>query len=101
MLVVVCSGLAFCAGGALLEPSGGFTRLVPSVLAAACFVVGAGLLARAVQRDGLAVPYVAGLGVEATGTLVVAVVVLGERFGPLQVGGLVLVVAGTALLIRA
>ena len=79
------------------EPSGGFTRLAPTLGVLACFATGAGLLAVAVQRNGLSSAYLLGLGVEAAITLTIGLLVLGERLTVQQAAGMLLITGGVAL----
>ena len=65
MATIIIGSLAFSVGGAFMGISDGFTKFWPSVIIAACFVTGAGFLAKAVNRGGLSTTYVVGLGIEA------------------------------------
>ena len=58
MATIIIGSVAFSIGGAFMRMSDGFTRLWPSLIVATCFVVGAGFLAKAVNRGGLSTTYV-------------------------------------------
>jgi small multidrug resistance pump len=94
MLTIVAGSLAFSIGGAFMHTSAGFTRLWPSVLVAACFVVGAAFVARAVQVGGLSTTYVVGLGVEAIISVAIGLIILGERLTTTQMAGLLIIGIG-------
>lgn len=91
---LVLASLAFGAGGAFMKPSQGFTRVGASAAVTVCFLVGAVLLTRAVERGGLATTYVVGLGLEALVTVGVGLALLGERLTPVRALGILLVLAG-------
>lgn len=98
MVTVIVGSLAFSIGGAFMGMSAGFTRLWPSVLVAACFVIGAGFLARAVHHGGLSTTYVIGLGIEAVLSVVIGLAILGERLSGLQTAGIAIVLVGLVTL---
>lgn len=94
MAAIIIGSVAFSVGGAFMRLSDGFTRLWPSVLVAACFVVGAGFLARAVHRGGLGQTYVLGLGIEAVISVGIGLAVLGERLTVAQTAGIAIILVG-------
>jgi small multidrug resistance pump len=94
--LLIASG-AFAIGGALMKPSDGFTRVLPSVGVVLCFFAGAVFLTLAVQTGTLSGTYVAGLGLEALVSIGVGVLVLGERMTVVQLTGMVLMLAGLVL----
>ncbi len=94
---LVLSSVLFSVGGLLMSASQSFTRTVPSIGVVACFAVGSALLAIAVGQGGLGSTYVMGLGIEATITITVGLLVLGERMSIQQGAGVVLIVIGLAL----
>jgi multidrug transporter EmrE-like cation transporter len=98
MATIIIGSLAFSIGGALMRESDGFTRLWPSVLIAACFVIGAGFLAKAVNRGGLSTTYVIGLGIEALISVGIGLAVLGERLTTSQTAGVAIILVGLATL---
>jgi len=97
MIHVVAASVAFSVGGALMKSSDGFNRLAPSLLVGVLFVVGAGLMAKAVSSDGLSKAFVMGLGVEAVVSVGIGAMVLGERLHLTQWTGLAFIVLGVAV----
>lgn len=79
-----------------MKASHGFTRLSPSLMVVILFVVGAGLLSRAVQRDGLSTAYTLGLGIEAILSIMLGVYLFGEQLSVVKLIGLSLIVVGLA-----
>ncbi|HEY7627376.1 MAG TPA: SMR family transporter [Ilumatobacteraceae bacterium] len=98
MVSIIVGSLAFSIGGAFMGNSAGFTRLWPSVLVAACFVIGAGFLARAVHEGGLSTTYVLALGVEAIASVTIGLAILGERLTIAQLAGIVIILVGLVTL---
>jgi multidrug transporter EmrE-like cation transporter len=97
MGLIIGGSVAFSIGAAFMGPSHGFTRLTPSLLVVAAFIIGAGLIARAMQRTPMSTTVVVGLGVEALLTVLIGVFVLGDRITLLQGFGVALVITGVAL----
>ncbi len=98
MATIIIGSLAFSIGGAFMGVSNGFTRFWPSVLIAACFVIGAGFLAKAVNRGGLSTTYVIALGCEAVISVGIGLALLGERLTAPQVAGIAIILVGLATL---
>ena len=98
MATIIIGSVAFSIGGAFMRLSEGFTRLWPSVIVATCFVVGAGFLAKAVNRGGLSTTYVIGLGLEALISVGIGLALLGERLTVSQTAGVAIIVVGLATL---
>jgi small multidrug resistance pump len=94
MATLILASVAFSAGGAFMKPSGGFTRLAPSLAVVVCFVVGAVLLTRAVSQGDLSTTYVIGLGLEALASVAVGLFLLGERLTVVQGLGLACILLG-------
>jgi len=94
MATLILASVAFSAGGAFMKPSGGFTRLGPSLAVVACFVLGAVLLTRAVSHGNLSTTYVLGLGLEAVVSVGVGMLLLGERLTIMQTAGIVCILVG-------
>jgi multidrug transporter EmrE-like cation transporter len=94
MVTLVAASLAFSTGGMLMKPSGGFTRLGPSLGIVVCFVIGAVLLTRAVERGGLSTTYLVGLGLEAVVSVAAGLLLLGETLTVAQGAGIVLILGG-------
>ena len=98
MATIIIGSLAFSVGGAFMRQSDGFTKFWPSVVIAACFVVGAGFLARAVNRGGLSTTFVIGLGIEAVISVGIGLVLLGEHLTGPQSAGIAIILVGLATL---
>jgi multidrug transporter EmrE-like cation transporter len=98
VITIIIGSLAFSVGGAFMGHSAGFTRLWPSVIVAACFVIGSGFLARAVHRGGLSTTYVLGLGFEAVISVAIGLVLFGERLSGAQITGIAIILVGLATL---
>ena len=98
MATIIIGSLAFSIGGAFMRESDGFTRLWPSVIIAACFVIGAAFLARAVNRGGLSTTFVIGLGIEAVISVGIGLALLGERLTVAQTAGIAIILVGLATL---
>jgi len=98
MATIIIGSVAFSIGGAFMRLSEGFTRLWPSVIVATCFVVGAGFLAKAVNRGGLSTTYVIGLGLEALISVGIGLALLGERLTASQTAGIAIILVGLATL---
>jgi small multidrug resistance pump len=98
MATIIIGSVAFSIGGAFMRPSEGFTRLWPSLIVAMCFVVGAGFLAKAVNRGGLSTTFVIGLGFEALISVGIGLAVLGERLTLAQTAGIAIILVGLATL---
>ena len=96
MATIIIGSVAFSIGGAFMRLSEGFTRLWPSVIVATCFVVGAGFLAKAVNRGGLSTTYVIGLGLEALISVGIGLALLGERLTVAQTAGIAIILVGLA-----
>ena len=94
MATLILASVAFSAGGAFMKPSGGFTRLGPSLAVVACFVLGAILLTRAVSNGNLSTTYVLGLGLEAVVSVGVGMLLLGERLTAMQTIGIACILVG-------
>lgn len=98
MLIVLAGSAMFCVGGAFMKASQGFTQVLPSLVVAASFMIGAALLSRAVTGHMLSTTLIVGLGFEALGAVALGVLALGERLSAAQTGGVALVICGVALL---
>lgn len=98
MVTIIIGSLAFSIGGAFMRLSDGFTKFWPSVMIAACFVIGAGFLARAVNHGGLSTTYVVGLGIEAVISVGIGLALLGERLTAAQTAGIAIILVGLVTL---
>jgi multidrug transporter EmrE-like cation transporter len=94
VLTIVLASVTFAVGGLMMKPADGFTKLMPSLGVAACFLLGAFMLSRAVRTEGLTVVYILGLGIESVAAAAFGIWLLGERPSAIQAAGLALVVLG-------
>jgi multidrug transporter EmrE-like cation transporter len=97
MGLIIGGSVAFSIGAAFMGASQGFTRLTPSLMVALSFIIGAALIARAVQRTPMSTTIVLGLGIEALLTVLFGVFLLGDRLTLIQGLGMLFVVIGVAL----
>lgn len=88
----------FAVGGLLMKMSSGLTRLWPTVAFLGLFAVGAVMQALAMRGGAMGSVYVAVLGLEAVLAVSLAVFWLGERLTAVQLGAILLIVIGVALL---
>ena len=79
-----------------MKSSDGFSRLAPSICVIVLFVVGAVLLTRAVQAQGLSAAYVLGLGIEVLVSIGLGRYLYDEHLTPSQIVGAMLILAGVA-----
>jgi multidrug transporter EmrE-like cation transporter len=97
MGLIFGGSLAFSIGVAFMKPSAGLTRMYPTLIVVLSFVIGAAFLTRAVTIATTTTTVIIGLGLEATLTLAIGTLLLGDRINIRQVLGVVLVLAGVAL----
>ncbi len=97
LVLLVSGSLAFGVGAGFMKPAHGFTRLAPSVVVAACFLLGAVLISRAVMTDSLAASILIGLGLEAVAALLIGVLFFRETLTLQQGLGAAVIVAGVAI----
>jgi len=81
-----------------MKASGGFTRLVPTVVTLVTMVASFALLATAMRTLPLGTAYVVWTGIGAVGAFVVGIVLLGEPVSALRVAAALLIVAGLVLM---
>lgn len=97
MTLILAGSIAFSIGGAFMKASDGLTRFTPTMVVFLSFVLGAGLLTRAVTGANLSTTVVLGLGMEAVLTVLIGFLFLGDRVSIGQAAGMLLVVVGVAL----
>ena len=91
----------FTGGGLLTKPAAGLSRIVPTVAMFGLFVIGAALLAVAVQRDGEVGPaYLVVVGLETVLAFALGVAIYDEQLTSLRIAAVVLVMSGTAILVQ-
>lgn len=95
-IVLIVAGLFEVAWASLLDRSQGFSRLWPSVGFVLTLAASMWLLAVAVRTIPLGTAYAVWVGIGATGTFLVAVLVRGQQTNPAQVVAVVALVASIA-----
>ncbi|MBM0233638.1 ligand-binding protein SH3 [Micromonospora sp. STR1_7] len=93
-LVLVISGLLETAWAIALDRSGGFSRLVPSLVFVVTLVLSMAGLAYALREIPVGTGYAVWVGIGAVGTAVVGMLALGESASLPRILCLLLVVAG-------
>jgi len=89
----------FSGGGLLTKPAAGLGRIVPTVAMFGLFVIGAALLAVAVQSDGeIGRAYLVVVGMETVLALAIGVAIYDERLTTVLIGAVAFVMSGTAIL---
>ena len=81
-----------------LKYTAGFTRLAPSVWTAFEMIASMGLLAAAARTLPIGTAYAVWTGIGAAGTAVLGVVLFNESLSVARVAGVLLIIAGVALL---
>jgi multidrug transporter EmrE-like cation transporter len=97
MGMIICGSVAFSIGGAFMKASNGLTTFTPTLIVLLSFVLGAGLITRAVTGANLSTTIVIGLGFEAILTVLIGFLFLGDRVSVGQALGMTLVLSGVAL----
>ena len=95
---IIGGSLAFSVGAAFMKAAQGFTRPMPSIVVAVAFLVGSMLVTRAVMTESLSTALVVGLGIEAVASVLIGLLMHGERLSAAQCLGALLIVAGVAVL---
>lgn len=95
-IVLIVAGLFEVAWASLLDRSDGFSRLWPSVGFVLTLGASMWLLALAVRSIPLGTAYAVWVGIGATGTFLVAVLVRGQQTNPAQVVAVMALVASIA-----
>ncbi len=100
MGLILIGSISFSFGAAFMKQSEGLTRLGPSCLVVASFVLGAMMLSKAVKTNNMSTAVIIGLGFEVVITTAVGVLLLGDKISFTQAAGVLLVVAGIVLVER-
>lgn len=96
--LLVVAGVLDVAWAVSMKYAEGYTRLgwsVVSVLLLAAFVY---LLGKVLEALPVGTAYAVWTGIGAAGTVIMGVVLFGEQFTPLRLGGIAAVLAGIAML---
>ena len=97
-LILATSVVAESLGTMSLTLSAGFTRLLPSVLTAMCYVAAVFLMAVATKRIEMSMAYAAWAGSSAALTAIIGIVWFGESINAVKAIGLVTAISGIVLL---
>ena len=81
-----------------MKQSGGFTRLVPSLVTLAAMIVSFALLAWSMRTLPLGTAYAMWTGIGAVGAFLAGIALLGEAASPLRITAALLIMAGLALM---
>ncbi|CAI2936686.1 DMT family transporter [Aminobacter niigataensis] len=96
--LLVVAGVLDVAWAVSMKYAEGYTRLgwsIVSVLLLAAFVY---LLGKVLEALPVGTAYAVWTGIGAAGTVIMGIVLFGETLGPLRLGGVVVVLAGIAML---
>ncbi|MFN0115230.1 MAG: DMT family transporter [Paracoccaceae bacterium] len=96
--LLVLAGLLETGWAIGLKYSDGFTRIVPSVLTVGGVIVSFWLLSIAMRSLPVGTAYAVWVGIGATGTAILAIVLFGEPLNAVRVAGIGLILAGIAAL---
>jgi quaternary ammonium compound-resistance protein SugE len=101
VVLALSAASCFAAGGLLMKPAEGLSRLGPTLAMVMLFMVGACCLTMVVHRGGAVGPaYLVVVGLETVLVFMLAVAVFGESVTADRLLALVLVLTGTTLLAR-
>ncbi|RJP71506.1 MAG: QacE family quaternary ammonium compound efflux SMR transporter [Comamonadaceae bacterium] len=97
-LLVAISVVAEVVGTVALRYSDGFSRLLPSGAAAACYALAIWLMAVAMRQLDMGITYAVWAASGTAATALVGIAFFGEHMGSVKALGLVCVVAGVVML---
>lgn len=97
-LLVAASVIAEVAGTVALKYSDGFSRLLPSGMAAACYALAIWLMAVAMRQLDMGLTYAVWAASGTAAAAVVGMALFGEPVGVIKVVGLVCMVGGVVML---
>jgi quaternary ammonium compound-resistance protein SugE len=97
-LLLALAGLLETGWAIGLKYSDGFTRLWPSLATVAGALASFWLLSLAMQKIPVGTAYAVWVGIGATGTAILAVILFGETVNVLRILGIALILAGIAAL---
>jgi multidrug transporter EmrE-like cation transporter len=95
---IIGGSLLFSIGAGFMKASMGFTRPLPSVVVAVAFLFGSVMVTRAVMTESMSTALVVGLGIEAVASVMIGMVLHGERVSPVHGMGMALIVGGVGVL---
>ena len=97
-IVLLAAGALEVVWAYYMKQSGGFTRLVPTVITLVTMVASFLLLSIAMRTLPLGTAYTVWTGIGAVGAFAVGIIVLGEPAGALRTSAALLIVGGLVLM---
>ncbi len=97
MALIIGGSFAFSIGAAFMKSSQGLTRMLPTMMVVLWFLIGAGLLTKAVTAESTSFAIMVSLGLEALITILIGAFLLGDHISARQALGMAVVIAGVAL----
>jgi multidrug transporter EmrE-like cation transporter len=97
-ILIFLAAAAFALGGIAMKYAEGLSRLLPSLVAMALFVLGAGIQTVAMKQQQMSVTYIAVLGLEALLAFGFGVIFFKEGYALTKLAGAAFVVVGVAFL---
>ncbi|MFN3623156.1 MAG: DMT family transporter [Hyphomicrobium sp.] len=97
-LALLVAGVLEVVWAFYMKQSGGFTRLVPSLVTLICLAASLALLSAAMRELPLGTAYAIWTGIGAAGAFLVGVLVLGEQANAMRITAALLIVAGIVLM---
>jgi quaternary ammonium compound-resistance protein SugE len=95
---IVGGSLFFSIGAGFMKAAVGFTRPVPSAAVAVAFLIGSVMVSRAVMTESMSTAIIVGLGIEAVASVMIGMMLHGERVSPAHGFGMLLIVGGVGVL---
>jgi quaternary ammonium compound-resistance protein SugE len=97
-IYLVFAGLLEVVWAYSMKQSGGFTRLVPSLITLVAMIASIGLLALAMRTLPLGTAYVIWTGIGAIGAFLVGIFLLGESINVTRAAAAILIITGLLLM---
>lgn len=97
-LALLVAGVLEVVWALYMKQSGGFTRLVPSLVTLISLAASLALLSAAMRELPLGTAYAIWTGIGAAGAFLVGVLVLGEQANAMRITAALLIVAGIVLM---
>lgn len=98
ILLLIGSALAFTLGGVCMKYAEGMTKLLPTALLFAFFLIGAGLQAVAMRRAEMGVAYIFVLGLESVLAFLFGVLIFHESASAARIAAVLMITCGIVLL---
>ena len=97
-ILLIVAGVFEVVWAYYMKQSGGFTRVLPSVITIATMIVSFLLLSLAMRTLPLGTAYTVWTGIGAVGAFVVGIAVLGDAVGAMRVVAAALILSGIVLM---